>query len=133
RPQVQAGARRGHHRAAVQHSLLRIQQVPASAAGGLDRPVIQAIVYALIFYPATFLYVLACMVASLLGSKPMRAVVHAWTDLHHNLAKLLGTRLVVEGSIPPGSSLIAVKHQSMFETLEMVRLAKTPGIVLKRG
>jgi 1-acyl-sn-glycerol-3-phosphate acyltransferase len=93
---------------------------------------IRAIVYALIFYPATFLYVLACMVASLFGSKPMRAVVHAWTDLHHNLAKLLGTRLVVEGSIPPGASLIAVKHQSMFETLEMVRLAKTPVIVLKR-
>jgi 1-acyl-sn-glycerol-3-phosphate acyltransferase len=62
----------------------------------------------------------------------MRAVVHAWTDFHHGLARLLGTKLVVEGSIPPGASLIAVKHQSMFETLEMVRLANTPVIVLKR-
>ena len=93
---------------------------------------IRAALYALIFYPATLLYVLACMVASLLGSKPMRSVVHAWTDLHHGLARLLGTRLVVEGSIPSGASLIAVKHQSMFETLEMVRLANTPVIVLKR-
>jgi 1-acyl-sn-glycerol-3-phosphate acyltransferase len=94
--------------------------------------VIRALVYALIFYPATFLYVLACMVASLFGSKPMRSVVHAWTGFHHRLARLLGTRLVVRGSIPPGASLIAVKHQSMFETLEMVRLANTPVIVLKR-
>jgi len=94
--------------------------------------VIRAALYALIFYPATLLYVLACMVASLLGSKPMRSVVHAWTDFHHGLARLLGTRLVVKGSIPPGASLIAVKHQSMFETLEMVRLANTPVIVLKR-
>lgn len=93
---------------------------------------IRGIAYALVFYPATFLYVLACMVASLFGSKPMRSVVHAWTDLHHGLAYLLGTRLVVQGSIPPGASLIAVKHQSMFETLEIVRLASTPVIVLKR-
>ena len=93
---------------------------------------IRGIAYALVFYPATFLYVLACMVASLFGSKPMRSVVHAWTDLHHRLARLLGTRLIVEGAIPAGASLIAVKHQSMFETLEMVRLARTPVIVLKR-
>jgi 1-acyl-sn-glycerol-3-phosphate acyltransferase len=72
------------------------------------------------------------MVASLFGSKPLRSVVHAWTDCHHQLARLLGTRLVVQGNIPPGASLIAVKHQSMFETLEMVRLANTPVIVLKR-
>ena len=93
---------------------------------------IRGIAYALVFYPATFLYVLACMVASLFGSKPLRSVVLAWTDCHHGLARLLGTRLIVQGSIPPGASLIAVKHQSMFETLEMVRLAHTPVIVLKR-
>jgi 1-acyl-sn-glycerol-3-phosphate acyltransferase len=93
---------------------------------------IRGILYALIFYPATLLYVLGCMIASLFGSGPMRSVVHAWADFHHGLARLLGTKLVVEGSIPSGASLIAVKHQSMFETLEMMRLAKTPVVVLKR-
>jgi len=93
---------------------------------------IRGVAYALVFYPATVLYVLACMVASLFGSKPMRSVVHAWTDLHHRLARLLGTRLIVEGAIPPGASLIAVKHQSMFETLEMVRLSRLPIIVMKK-
>jgi len=94
--------------------------------------VIRGIAYALIFYPATLLYVLGCMVASLFGTKAMRSVVHAWADLHHSLARFLGTRLIVQGSIPPGASLIAVKHQSMFETLEILRLANTPVIVLKR-
>ena len=89
-------------------------------------------IYALVFYPATFLYVAGCFVASIFGSKPVRAVVRGWTDFHHELARLLGTRLEVRGSIPTGSYLIAVKHQSMFETLEIVRLAKTPVIVLKR-
>ena len=93
---------------------------------------IRAIVYAAIFYPVTLLYVLACMIAGLFGSKPLRSVVHAWADFHHGLARLLGTRLAVQGAIPPGASLIAVKHLSMFETLEMVRLADTPVIVLKR-
>jgi 1-acyl-sn-glycerol-3-phosphate acyltransferase len=94
--------------------------------------VIQAVIYALIFYPATALFVLGCFVASLFGSGPIRSVVHAWTDFHHALAKLLRTRLVVEGTIPPGAYLIAVKHQSMFETLEMMRIARTPVVVLKR-
>lgn len=89
-------------------------------------------IYALVFYPATFLFVVGCFVASLFGSKPLRTVVHAWTDFHHQFVKLLGTRIEVRGEIPRGAYLIAVKHQSMFETLEIVRLAKTPVIVLKR-
>lgn len=93
---------------------------------------LRAAVYALIFYPATLLFIFGCFAASLFGSRPLRAVVHAWTDFHHELTELLGTRLEVRGAIPPGPYLIAVKHQSMYETLEMVRLARTPVIVLKR-
>jgi 1-acyl-sn-glycerol-3-phosphate acyltransferase len=89
-------------------------------------------VYAFVFYPATFLFVTGCFVASIFGSRQIRAVVRAWADFHHELARLLGTRVDVRGSIPTGGYLIAVKHQSMFETLEIVRLAKTPVIVLKR-
>ena len=37
-----------------------------------------------------------------------------------------------EGSIPPGPYLIAIKHQSMFETIETLRLADTPVVVMKR-
>ena len=38
----------------------------------------------------------------------------------------------VDGAIPPGPHLIAVKHQSMYETLEIVRLSKLPVIVMKK-
>ena len=93
---------------------------------------VRAGVYALVFYPATLLFVLACFAASLFGSAQLRAVVRAWAGFHHSLVKLLGTRLEVQGSIPAGPCLIAVKHQSMYETLEMMRLARTPIVVLKR-
>ena len=92
----------------------------------------RAIIYALVFYPGTLLFVIGCWIGSLFGPRQMRAVVHAWTDFNHRLASLLGTRVEVQGAIPPGPYLIAVKHQSMFETLEMVRVAKAPIMVLKR-
>jgi 1-acyl-sn-glycerol-3-phosphate acyltransferase len=93
---------------------------------------VRAGLYALVFYPATLLFVLACFAASLFGSAHLREVVRAWAGFHHEFVKLLGTRLEVQGSIPPGPCLIAVKHQSMYETLEMMRLARTPIVVLKR-
>ena len=94
---------------------------------------LRSLLYAAIFYPATAVFVLACFVAILFGQRPMRSVVIAWTDFHHWLAeRLLGIRSQVIGAIPPGPYLIAVKHQSMYETLEMARIAQLPVIVLKR-
>lgn len=95
--------------------------------------VLRSLIYAALFYPATILWVLAGLVATLLGRQPTLSVVLSWCDLHHWLARhVLRIRLHVEGEIPPGSQLIAVKHQSMFETLEMVRLTRLPIIVMKK-
>lgn len=95
--------------------------------------VVRSILYAGIFYPGTFLFVLAGLTASLFGMKPTRALVKNWARFGHLLAdKVLGVRSEIEGRIPPGAMLIAVKHQSMYETLEIVRIAETPVIVIKR-
>jgi 1-acyl-sn-glycerol-3-phosphate acyltransferase len=93
----------------------------------------RSLLYAAIFYPATFLWVVAGLVASLRGQRPTLAVVLSWVDLHHWLCvSILGIRTRVEGAIPRGSHLFAVKHQSMLETLEMVRLSNLPVIVMKQ-
>jgi len=93
----------------------------------------RSLLYAAIFYPVTVLWVLAGLLASLFGRRPTLAVVLSWVDVHHWLADhLLGIQVKVEGSVPPGPHLVAVKHQSMFETLEMVRIAHLPVIVMKR-
>jgi len=94
---------------------------------------LRSVLYALIFYPATLLWVLAGLVAGLIGRKPTLAVVLNWVALHHWLVRnLLGIRLRIEGAVPSGPMLIAVKHQSMLETLEMVRLTRLPIIVMKK-
>jgi 1-acyl-sn-glycerol-3-phosphate acyltransferase len=59
--------------------------------------------------------------------------VLSWVELHHWLAtRVLGIRIRTEGTIPPGPHLIAVKHQSMLETTEMVRITHLPVIVIKK-
>ena len=95
--------------------------------------VLRSLLYAAIFYPMTALWVLAGITASLFGLRPTLAVVLSWTDVHHWLARrVLGIRTHIEGEIPPGPHLIAVKHQSMLETLEMVRITHLPVIVIKK-
>jgi 1-acyl-sn-glycerol-3-phosphate acyltransferase len=94
--------------------------------------VARSLLYAAMFYPATLLWVLAGIVASLYGQRPTLAVVRSWVDVSHWLARyVLGIRIRVEGEVPPGPHLIAVKHESMFETIEMLRHAKLPVIVVK--
>ena len=94
---------------------------------------VRSVLYALIFYPATFVFVLAGIAASAFGGKATRSLVRTWAGFNHQLAKsLLGISTRVEGHIPNGAVLMAVKHQSMYETLEMVRIGHAPVIVLKR-
>lgn len=94
---------------------------------------IRSAAYALVFYPGTFLFVLAGLTASLFGNAATRALVKNWARFGYRLANaVLGIRSEVSGRVPDGAVLIAVKHQSMYETLEIVRIADTPTVVLKR-
>lgn len=96
-------------------------------------PAIRSLLYAAIFYLATLLWVLAGIVASAFGRRPTMAIVRSWVQFHHWLCSaILGIRTRVEGEIPAGPHLIAVKHEAMYETLEMVRLSNLPVIVMKR-
>jgi 1-acyl-sn-glycerol-3-phosphate acyltransferase len=94
---------------------------------------IRSILFVMLFYSGTLVYVLAVIGASLFGDRPVQAIVHGWSDYHHWLVRhVLAIRMVVEGEIPPGPHLIAIKHQAMVETIESLRLARTPVVVMKR-
>lgn len=94
---------------------------------------LRSILYALIFYPATAVFVFAGIAMTVFGQDATRKLVRSWCSFSAGLADIvLGVRSKVEGRIPDGAVLIAVKHESMYETLEMVRIADTPVIVLKR-
>jgi 1-acyl-sn-glycerol-3-phosphate acyltransferase len=94
---------------------------------------VRSLVYAAAFYPLTVLWVLGGMVASLFGRRAMLAVVLSWANCNHWLVtNVLAIQIRVDGDIPQGPHLIAVKHQSILETLEMVRLTNLAVIVIKR-
>ncbi len=95
--------------------------------------VLRSLLYTLIFYPGTLGFVIAGLLASLIGQRQTEAVVLGWARWNHWLAThLLRIHTRIEGSVPPGPHLLAVKHQSMFETLEMVRIGRCPAVVMKR-
>jgi 1-acyl-sn-glycerol-3-phosphate acyltransferase len=94
---------------------------------------VRSFLFALIFYPATALFCIAGIVARLAGRPATLAVVRRWMDLYRWLTRnLLGIHTRVEGSVPDGPHLVAVKHQSMFETLEVARLTGLPIVVYKK-
>lgn len=94
---------------------------------------LRSLVYAAIFYPGTVFWVLTGIASLLVGRRATLGVVLGWVDFHHWLCEhILGIRSRVIGEIPSEPCLIAVKHEAMYETLEMVRLSRLPVIVMKR-
>lgn len=89
--------------------------------------------FALIFYGITALAVLVALPFGLAGGRPLRRIVRLWAGFHRWCARhILGIAVRVEGTAPVSPSLVAAKHESMFETVELVLLLREPVIVLKR-
>ena len=94
---------------------------------------IRSALFALFFYPGTVVAVLLAVPAAWLGRRPLVALTHAWAHYHRWCARyMLGVHTRLEGQQPRAPVLVASKHQSMFETIEMLLILKEPAIVLKR-
>lgn len=95
--------------------------------------VLRSLVFALLFYPGTLVYVLGVIAVSPFGSAPVRRVVHGWADFHYWLVRhVAGVNFEWEGELPRGPYLVAVKHESMVEAVDTLRFGHTPVVVLKR-
>ena len=96
-------------------------------------PLLRSILFALLFYPGTLVYVLTVIAVSPIGDRPVQAVVHAWSAFHNWLVRnVLAIRIDWDGRIPDGPYLIAVKHQSMMEAVDTLHFARAPVVVMKR-
>ena len=95
---------------------------------------IRSLVFLLLFYSVTVVMILAGVPIGLIGGRRgVRAVARAWATYHRWCARLvLGIRTRIEGEVPIGPALIASKHESVYETMELVVILRDPGIVMKR-
>lgn len=86
-----------------------------------------------IFYGVSALLVVASVLAVPMGQVALKGVVARWGAWHHwCVENLLGIHIVQEGVIPDEPVLIAVKHESFFEAIDMPRLFSFPTVFAKR-
>jgi 1-acyl-sn-glycerol-3-phosphate acyltransferase len=86
-----------------------------------------------VFYPVSVGFVLLAPLFALAGREPLTRHVHRWARFHDWCARtLLGVRWRLEGEVPPGPALIAMKHEAMYETIEALLFLDRPAPVFKR-
>ena len=94
---------------------------------------LRSLLFALFFYPGTAVAVLLAFPVALFAREGLIRVTIGWARWHRWCARwLLGVRSRIEGQVPTGAVLVAAKHQSMFETIEMLLYVYRPAVVLKR-
>jgi len=94
---------------------------------------LRSILFALVFYGWTVPAAILALPVGLLGTDAIRGWCHAWLRFHRWSARhILGISSRIEGVPPKGAVLVAVKHQSMYETMEIALMLDVPAMVLKR-
>ena len=94
---------------------------------------LRAALFVIFFYPATMVAVLAAIPAALASRGALIAVALLWARYFRwCAAALLDIRTRIEGAIPKERVVIAAKHQSMYETLELIVLLGAPAVIVKR-
>lgn len=93
----------------------------------------RGLAFKLFFYPGSAYFVLVAPLFALAGQTALIAHVCRWALFHDWCARvLLGVRWQVEGTLPAGPHLIAIKHEAMYETIQALLFLDRPVPVLKR-
>jgi 1-acyl-sn-glycerol-3-phosphate acyltransferase len=96
-------------------------------------PLIRNLLFYPLFYGVSALLVVASVLAVPMGQVALKGVVARWGAWHHwCVENILGIQIVQEGVIPDEPVLIAVKHESFFEAIDMPRLFSFPTVFAKR-
>jgi len=94
---------------------------------------IRSVLFALVFYAGTVGAVVLALLATFAGHASVLRVARGWAYFHRWCTRwLLGIGVRVEGAVPIGPAVVAAKHESMFETIEMLVLLVDPAVVVKQ-
>ena len=100
--------------------------------GATAREVVGSLLFYALFYTGTIFYAIAGLVAARIAPARLPAVIRRWSWFHRDCARvLLGIRIAVSGEPPTGAVLVALKHQSFFEAIDLPRLLDNPAIFAK--
>jgi 1-acyl-sn-glycerol-3-phosphate acyltransferase len=86
----------------------------------------------IVFYIGSIPLVSVAALSIFFGQNAVIASSRVWAQYHQLCVRwLLGIRTVIEGTLPTGSVIIAMKHEAMFETIDVLRLFERPAVVAK--
>ncbi|MBV1690790.1 1-acyl-sn-glycerol-3-phosphate acyltransferase [Novosphingobium sp. G106] len=94
--------------------------------------ILRNLAFYLIFYGGSLFYVLGSLAALALGRKALIFVAAGWSTWHRLcVTGLLGIRIRVEGELPGEGYLVALKHESFFEAIDLPNLLGRPAVIAK--
>ncbi|WP_260926694.1 lysophospholipid acyltransferase family protein [Novosphingobium sp. 9] len=89
--------------------------------------VVRSLAFYIIFYLGTLAMVLVTLVAARIDHDLLVRMVAHWAGFHRGCARmLLGIEVRIEGQIPTDGVLVAMKHESFFEAIDLPLLFDRP-------
>jgi 1-acyl-sn-glycerol-3-phosphate acyltransferase len=93
---------------------------------------LRSLVFYVLFYGVSAVLVVASVVAVVAQRRWLRGVVACWGRWHlWCVQNLLGIEVMLDGALPQGPVLIAMKHESFFEAIDTPRLFAFPAVFAK--
>jgi 1-acyl-sn-glycerol-3-phosphate acyltransferase len=94
--------------------------------------VLRSLVFYLVFYSGTVFYVLLALAMLPFSRTVFMQVIRGWSRFHRScVTGLLGIEVIVHGTPPPGDVLVAMKHESFFEAIDLPSLLGSPVVFAK--
>jgi len=96
------------------------------------RDVLRSLVFYALFYGVSVVLVSINMLTLPFPAGALHAMVRVWCAWHRWCCRhVLGIRVVVEGQVPDGAVLCAMRHESFFEAIDLPMLLRSPVIFAK--
>lgn len=93
---------------------------------------LRSCLYTPIFYLGSLYFVVGALILFPFSRDGLFAMSHGWGRYHERCARIfLGIKTRVEGEFHDEPVLYVIKHESMFETVETLRLFHRPAVVMK--
>jgi len=94
---------------------------------------LRSLAFYVLFYGGSALLVSASVIAVTARPAWLRGIVGRWGGWHlWCVEKILGIEVVLDGALPQGPVLIAVKHEAFFEAIDTPRLFTYPAVFAKQ-
>ena len=94
---------------------------------------IRTLIWFPVFYTGTVILVILATIFGSFSTAALKGIIRYWPIWHRLCGRvILGQRIAVEGNMPRGAAFIVMKHEAMFETIDLPYLFDFPAVFAKK-